>query len=90
MSWKLDEEEAVVMRRELDIRVAGVRSLVRAQAERMRTRALPRVQESQGRGDMSGQTRQISAKKIRIFDYRSAISLIVLNRLVLHSVCYVQ
>jgi hypothetical protein len=52
------------MGRELDIRVARVRRLVRAQAERMRTRALPRVQESQGRGELSGQTRQISAKKI--------------------------
>ena len=37
MSWKLDDEEAVVMGRELDIRVARlrVRRLVRDQAERM-------------------------------------------------------
>ena len=41
------------------------RSCSGPQAERMRTRALPRVQESLGRGELSGQTRQISAKKWR-------------------------
>ena len=37
MSWKLDDEESVVVGRELDINAAGVgvRSFVRAHAERM-------------------------------------------------------
>jgi hypothetical protein len=55
------------MVRELDIRAEGVRSFVRAQAERMMDvrglGALPRVQETLGRcGKLSGQMRQISAQ----------------------------
>ena len=35
MSWKLDDEEAVVMGWELDIRAVGMRGFVRAQAKSM-------------------------------------------------------
>jgi hypothetical protein len=35
MSWKLDDEDAVVMGRELDIIAVGVGSLVLARAKRM-------------------------------------------------------